>query len=176
VAEHDSPRPATASQPMVGESQRRRGRRPSPRSSKQTASLDEIGREECIRLLRGETVGRVAFCSEGHPVVLPVNFVVLNESVIFRTGPGAKLEAAVLGGPIAFEVDAIDRWYHEGFSVLVVGRCREVTDPPELEFLKHAPLVPWAGAGRDHFVKISLDEVSGRRIRHRDPAASDGTR
>jgi nitroimidazol reductase NimA-like FMN-containing flavoprotein (pyridoxamine 5'-phosphate oxidase superfamily) len=126
--------------------------------------LEEIGRDECLRLLRDEAyVGRLAFVLDGRPMVLPVNYLVDAESVVFSTGEGTKL-AAVRDAPVAFEIDENRALYHSGWSVVVRGIAREVTDAGELERLRRGPLRSWARGTREHWVRISVDEISGRRI------------
>lgn len=126
--------------------------------------VEELDREECLRLLRDEAyVGRLAFILDGRPMVLPVNYLADGESVVFSTGAGTKL-SAVRGAPVAFEIDHSRPLYHSGWSVVVRGVAREVTDPHELERLRRGPLRSWARGTREHWVRISVDEVTGRRI------------
>jgi hypothetical protein len=70
---------------------------------------------------------------------------------------------------VAFEIDGVDNIYHEGWSVLTIGRCIHVTDPVELDQIQDSRLSSWAARGRDLLVRISMDEISGRRIRHHTP-------
>ena len=65
----------------------------------------ELGPAECIALLGSVQVGRVGVTIDALPAVLPVNFVVWNGSIVFRTVPGTKLDAAAAGDVVAFEVD-----------------------------------------------------------------------
>ena len=58
--------------------------------------LDVLDRDECLTLLTTQSVGRVGLGGE-HPVVLPVLFAMLDGDIVFRTAPGEKLIAAVLG-------------------------------------------------------------------------------
>lgn len=109
-------------------------------------------------------VGRVALPAEGGPLILPVNYRVVDGCVVFRTAPGSKLAAATREMDVAFEADAVDQAWEEGWSVLVRGRAVEVTDPDELARLHRLPLRPWAGGQRPHYIKILPSQISGRRI------------
>jgi len=121
--------------------------------------LDEMGREECILLLRRCTVGRVAVNVDGTaPLVVPVNYVVDDDDIVFRTDGGTKL-AAVGRGAMSFEIDDIDHGHHAGWSVLVRGTAR-VTDEWEN---RNAELESWAG-DKSHWVRLAIEDVSGRRI------------
>jgi nitroimidazol reductase NimA-like FMN-containing flavoprotein (pyridoxamine 5'-phosphate oxidase superfamily) len=127
--------------------------------------VEEIGREECIQLLRQTSlVGRVGFIVAGRAIVLPVNYLVESDAVVFRTGRGTKLSHLRGGTPVAFEVDGSAPFYESGWSVLVHGIAREVVDPAEVARLRHGPLRSWAKPASEHWIRISVDEISGRRI------------
>jgi len=126
--------------------------------------LEVIGRDECLRLLAGATLGRIGVTSGALPAVLPVNFWLDGDRILVRTGEGSKLDAAARNAVVAFEADDFDPMYHSGWSVLVTGVAREVTDPGELAALGNAPLTRWAPRGNGHLVAIATDMISGRRI------------
>jgi nitroimidazol reductase NimA-like FMN-containing flavoprotein (pyridoxamine 5'-phosphate oxidase superfamily) len=132
--------------------------------------LDVLDREECAALLRSQQVGRVGLST---PLVLPVQFALFEGDVVFRTAPGEKLIAAVLGRTVAFEVDDFDVAAGTGWSVIVTGAAEEIVDKAELERVRELELHPWAGELRDRFVRIRTEEISGRRI---NPALDDATR
>lgn len=131
--------------------------------------LEMLGPDECVRLLRLESIGRVAVTMGGLPAVFPVNYQVADGKVVFRTGEGTKLHAALRNAVIAFEVDRLDRVYSEGWSVMVVGTASEVTDGDRLAQLGRKGPRPWAPGRRDRYIEVPLDFVSGRRIRHDMP-------
>ncbi|HEX5615337.1 MAG TPA: pyridoxamine 5'-phosphate oxidase family protein [Acidimicrobiia bacterium] len=135
--------------------------------------LDLLTEPECYDLLASGSIGRVGVTVGALPVILPVNYRTVERDVVFRTSPGTKLRAALDHAVIAFEVDALDAERRSGWSVLVVGRAREVVDPDEVARLDALDLAPWAGdAGRDRWVRLHPEFVSGRRIPH--ALASDG--
>jgi len=129
--------------------------------------LGLIDEAECLVLLASQSVGRVAVSVGAVPAVFPVNFGVLDNTIVFRTAAGTKLDVATRNSVIAFEVDKIDPVYHEGWSVLVVGMAEELTDPATLQRALDLPLAPWAPGSRDHVVCVRPELVSGRRIVHR---------
>jgi hypothetical protein len=53
--------------------------------------------------------------------------------------------------------------------VVVTGRLDEITptDTAEVDRLGRLPLRPWAGGVRDHWMRLGLGIVTGRRIGHR---------
>ena len=127
--------------------------------------LESLDRDECIELLAHHRfVGRLAVVVDGRPLIFPVNYIVDHDSVVFCTASGTKLNAVVSGADVAFEVDDSVPLHHSGWSVLVRGYAEVITDPGDLARLRHGPLRPWAKGARANWVRISLDEISGRRI------------
>ncbi|CAL9344628.1 MULTISPECIES: pyridoxamine 5'-phosphate oxidase family protein [unclassified Streptomyces] len=126
--------------------------------------LVELGPEECRQLLGTHGVGRVAVTTHDGPAILPVNYVVAEGDVAFRTSPDA-LPGKAAGGEVAFEVDHIDEAFSQGWSVLLVGPARAVTEPDAVRALRErAFTTPWAGGERDLWVALTPSRVTGRRI------------
>jgi nitroimidazol reductase NimA-like FMN-containing flavoprotein (pyridoxamine 5'-phosphate oxidase superfamily) len=126
--------------------------------------LHVLSRDECLRLLREATLGRVGITVDALPVILPVNYRLLGDRIVFRTSPGTKLDAATRNAIVAFEVDDIEPVSHSGWSVVVVGTAREVTDPDDVEELAHANIPRWAPSTSERVVEVSTELVTGRRI------------
>jgi uncharacterized protein len=131
-----------------------------------TGQIHELSRAECLDLLERSHLGRLAFIdSVGvFPIIVPVNYVMYDGAVVFRTGPGAKLAAVVRGGDVAFEVDQIDDAVRTGWSVLVRGTAKEVEDPEDLAELEERHLQAWAPGAKQHYVRVTSNLISGRRI------------
>jgi nitroimidazol reductase NimA-like FMN-containing flavoprotein (pyridoxamine 5'-phosphate oxidase superfamily) len=124
--------------------------------------LEILDEDECLRLMGTVPVGRVAVTLGALPAVLPVNFVLCGRRIVFRTGQGTKLDAAVRHAVVAFEVDDFDASDRSAWSVLAVGRGENITD---VESIGADNLVqPWAGGERDHYVAIDAEFLSGRRL------------
>jgi hypothetical protein len=86
------------------------------------AGLEVLPFDSCLSLLAAVSVGRVGFVTDGEVVVLPVNFVMDGQDVVFRTASGSKLSCAEVRTPVAFEADNYDDLTQSGWSVLVSGR------------------------------------------------------
>lgn len=125
--------------------------------------LETLSRDESLALLASVPVGRVVFTVRALPAIQPVNFVFDNGGVVIRTGPGAKLGAVIRSGIVAFEADEIDPVTRSGWSVTIIGRVEEVTDPFDIERFRTS-LTPWAPGEREHFLKIAAEVVTGRRL------------
>ncbi len=127
--------------------------------------LEVLGPDECLRLLGSEPVGRLAFVAKGGPTILPVTYVVSHGGVAFRTAAGSKLDVALMGRPVAFEVDGIDRDRRTGWSVVLRGVAEFVEDPDRIAELDERDLHPWsAHAEHGAWVHVRADEISGRRL------------
>ena len=120
----------------------------------------------CQRLLAETPIGRVVFVEDGdQPMALPVNYLVVDGTVVFRTLEGQKLSAASVGQRVAFEVDDWDPDTRSGWSVVVKGLAEEVTQWAEAERLEQEGLVPWShGEWRTIWVRITPDAITGRRL------------
>ncbi|GAA0448558.1 DUF1918 domain-containing protein [Streptomyces olivaceiscleroticus] len=125
--------------------------------------LHELGPEECRRLVSSHGVGRLALSTADGPQVLPVNYALVDDTVVYRTAPGTVTAAAV-GKVAALQVDHVDEAMSRGWSVLMVGPARLVTGPAAEELDSRAPSLPWAGGDRPLWVSIGPLRISGRRI------------
>ena len=126
--------------------------------------LEILSPEECHDLLRRNSVGRVAVTVAALPAIFPVNYAVLDGDIVFMTGEGTKLRAALERAVVAFQVDHINEADAAGWSVMAVGLAEEMTDPDEIARASSLGLHPFAGGDRSHFVKIRPEFVSGRRL------------
>jgi uncharacterized protein len=136
----------------------------------------ELTKSECFGLLAGEQLGRVAVVDDRGPMVFPVNFVLDRHMVVLRTDAGTKLDAAVRGSRVAFEVDGADAAAQTGWSVVVRGEAVEVIDPAELARMRKLPLAPWAPGAKAHYVRILPATLTGRRISAAPPAVESARR
>ena len=127
--------------------------------------IEVIDPDLCRRLLAADEVGRLAVVSGGAPVILPVNYVLDGDNIVFRTAPGSKLDAAGRS-PGCFEIDAFDRTTRHGWSVVVSGRLEEVDEysPRELARLRSLKVSPWAAGERDHWLRLVPSRITGRRV------------
>ena len=144
-----------------------RSRRSPERPAETLVAVDYeiLPKEECLRLLAAHEVGRLAFVDGDQPVVLPVNYVLDDETVTIRTDLGEKLSNVPLRR-VAFEIDDIAVGLRDGWSVLVKGIGEDVSSSidPRSEHLRTLPLTPWAPGAKDHWLRIVATEITGRRL------------
>lgn len=126
--------------------------------------LRELSRARCLDLLATTRLGRVGVSVRALPVILPVTYAVIGETVVFRTAPGSKLTAAMHRLVVAFETDRGDPCGAWGWSVLVQGVASEVTDPA-LQDAARARLahdLPFLDGEVARLVAVEVSFVSGR--------------
>ena len=131
--------------------------------------LELLTEAQCLDLLSAGEVGRVGVTMGALPAIFPVNYRVIDGSVVFRTAPGSKMSAAVDGAVVAFEVDDYHLAERTGWSVLAVGPSEVVHDLSMAFRLIEERLEPMADGRRSVIVRIRPTFLSGRRILH--PAA-----
>lgn len=121
-------------------------------------------------------VGRIAVsASDGRPAVVPVNYEVVDDAILFRTAPGSA-PAAAAGKEVAFEVDHVDDALSQGWSVLAVGPASVVTEPDAVRRLtQDAHTRPWPGGAREMWVSIRPASLTGGASSRR-PVSGAGMR
>lgn len=126
--------------------------------------IEPLSVEECLDLVSKVHIGRIAYMHEDAPMIIPVNYVLHDATVVFRTSYGTTLDAIASGAKVAFEVDRIDESRQTGWSVVILGKAEEIWLPRELEAARQLPVDPWAPGDRDHYIRIYPSAITGRRI------------
>jgi len=149
-----------------------------------TRGSEVLERHECLRLLSlhpddgGPSrhpghpprsglvprIGRVGFSLDGVPIILPVNYGMVDGDVVVRTGEGVKLLSAIDRSIVAFEVDAVDLEEMLAWSVLVRGLCTEMADPDDVEAARRATPAPLVSDPGDRYLRIRTGVLTGRRF------------
>jgi hypothetical protein len=136
---------------------------PQPASGS-SPELLELGRAECLRLLAGAAIGRVVFTQAAMPAAHPVNFLLDGEEIVFRTGAGGVLLAALNGVVVGFQADDVDPGAATGWSVLAVGQAYEITAPRRLDGLEGRLPTPWAPGRTGYTLCIPAQRLTGRLL------------
>ena len=118
---------------------------------------------ECWRLLGDQRLGRIGLVVDGEPVILPVNYVVHERSIVFRTAGGTKLASATAWPVVSFEIDGTEG-ARGGWSVLVTGRAERVHDDRTRREVEALGLEPWAPGLKLNWLRIVPRRVTGRRL------------
>lgn len=123
----------------------------------------QLSSEQCMALLRDAPIGRLGVIVAGRPEIYPVNHTVHEGDILFRTGSGTKLDAAV-GQPVSFEVDGLDPATRTAWSVMVTGVAAEVGELHQVLDLLRLPVFPWEPGAKPHLVRIHPESITGRRF------------
>jgi nitroimidazol reductase NimA-like FMN-containing flavoprotein (pyridoxamine 5'-phosphate oxidase superfamily) len=129
------------------------------------AWLEILTFDDCLHELRQGSVGRIAVVVDESPIVLPVNYTLIEIDsrvwVAIRTRPGNVIERAQM--QVALEIDEIDPAHQEGWSVLVRGTLHHA-DPDAAGFRDRFDPEPWLLAERDAWLVIEPFAITGRRL------------
>ena len=91
--------------------------------------------------------------------MVPVNYLVDGDAIVFRSDPGEKLDR-LHEQPASFQIDFIDPFHHTGWSVLVRGTAYRATATE----VDHLDIESWAGGEKPHWVRVVPHEITGRRL------------
>src|SRR5664280_868493 len=95
-------------------------------------AVEVLSRAECLELLSHAAIGRVGVSIDALPVILPVHFALFGDSVLFRTVPGTKFDAAAVGAVLAFQADSYEpESPTAAASNFVPGTVRNSTESPK---------------------------------------------
>ena len=137
--------------------------------------IEELDRDEALRLISPGGIGRIAYTSRFGPTVLPVNYTLYEGAIIFRTAENGPLDEDLRTGiagadyEVAFEIDDIDPVSEAGWSVLIQGSAHHMATEAERAAVRESGVEPWAGGSREHAIRVTPIRITGRRLRH--PAA-----
>lgn len=126
--------------------------------------LEQLSGQECLKLIASVPVGRIIYTWRALPAVELVNFALDGGDIVIRIDRSAKLAAATQEAVVAFEADSLDPDRRAGWSVSVIGRSREVTDPGDIAHLRTIGLRSWAPDEREHFIRISPGILNGQLL------------
>ena len=135
--------------------------------------LEHLDEAECLRLISPGGIGRIAYMGRYDLTVLPVNYMLHDGGIIFRTSQdsltGEDLQTGIAHAEyqVAFEIDDIDEVAHEGWSVLIHGPAHEMTTDAERASVEESGVEPWPGGPRDRAIRITPNRIVGRRLRQR---------
>ncbi len=149
---------------------------PGQRAAASNPVLEELTPEECRAHIAAGGIGRFLFTEAGRgPVAIPVNYKMDGADVIFRTSAEDRIASAIRQHHVSFDIDHLDDMLAEGWSVVLSGRARLITDATELQRARALGIEPWAGGTRNTYVRLTPSQVTGRRIRVRGSAGQGDT-
>ncbi|BBX74436.1 pyridoxamine 5'-phosphate oxidase family protein [Mycobacterium shinjukuense] len=121
-----------------------------------------LSADQSWQRLSSVALGRLVVSIADEPEIFPVNYVVQDRTVLFRTAEGTKLFVAVTNPKVAFEAD--DHNVTEGWSVIVKGHARVLNTDAEIRKAEDAQLRPWIATLKTHYVRVIPSEITGRHF------------
>jgi uncharacterized protein len=127
------------------------------------APVTVLSEDESWERLCKVALGRLVTNFADEPEIFPVNFVVQDRTVLFRTAEGTKLFSAVGNRTVVFEAD--EHNVTEGWSVIVRGRAQLLKTDADIQKAERAQLVPWVATPKNCYVQVTASDITGRHFR-----------
>ena len=89
--------------------------------------VERLSPSECRRLLAASAVGRLGYSTANGPRIVPMNYTVAGERLIFRTTPDTEAGRCARRTPGGLRGGPVDEFLHAGWSVLVTGEANQIT-------------------------------------------------
>lgn len=126
--------------------------------------IEKLSDEEALELLSTKTFGRLVVRRKDDMDLFPVNYVVSEGKVYFRTAEGSKLFTVSLNHDVLFEADFVDQEAQKAWSVIVKGDAEVLTSRADINAADELPLKPWLPTLKYNYVAITPNSISGRRF------------
>ena len=124
--------------------------------------LEVLTDKQCWNLLGRQQLGRLVTNVDRALDIFPVNYVVDDRSIVFRTAEGTKLFTAIMNSQVLFEAD--DHNVVEGWSVIVRGTAEVLYGAEDIQDAERAGLYPWIATLKLRFVRVTPTQITGRRF------------
>lgn len=128
----------------------------------QRPALDEIDTAASWRRLGGASLGHLGMRTERGVDIVPVNFLVFEDAIIFRSAPGAKFLHLTNDPAVAFQVDGVtlrSRW-----SVVATGEAHRMNEEPDIRRTGILDLHTQSPTEKWNYVRITVEHISGREF------------
>jgi len=130
--------------------------------------LAPLSKDQCLRLIDTVPFGRIVFTSRAMPAVRLVPHIRMGDQIVIPASPDLGVTTGKTGTVVAYETDLIGAGQRPAWTVLVIGRAREVP-VRELPAGQRERLGAWPGDAPDAVIMITTDLVTGEQV-HREPA------
>lgn len=131
-----------------------------------TTKLEPLDEAIIRDRLHRARVARIAYVDGDQPMVVPVN-IAADESqhVVLRTAADSAL-ARLDGRRVAIEIDGYDAGMRSGWSILVQGVARDITEAPDADAQRwqRVTVDTWAPGLRDRRLVVLPLSITGRVI------------
>ena len=126
------------------------------------SALVVLGEEESWHLLASADLARLAVSIDGGVDIFPINYVVADRVIFFRTAPGSKLMDLTKHPIVALETDGTHnrrRW-----SVVVKGSAVRLGSDEEIEASGVLSLHSLVPTEKWNYVRITASSITGRQF------------
>lgn len=124
--------------------------------------IEILKEDEALELMGNQQLGRLVVRIKDDFDIYPLNYVVNEGKIYFRTAEGSKLFTVSINDRVLFEAD--DHTEDKAWSVIVKGRARILERTDEIQQADELPLKPWLPTLKYNYVEITPEEISGRRF------------
>lgn len=137
--------------------------------------MEDLTRDEAVRLLRSAKVAHIAVVDGDRPYIGPMSFVYVDDVIVFRTVEGRRLRAIRANANVSVEVMATDPDTGEWRSAIAAGRAEIVeygvgagdyVTQLVAKYRASYGAMPEAPEWSDSdavVVRVIVDEITGRR-------------
>lgn len=125
---------------------------------------ESLGLHDCWRYLRSTSLCRLAFSRGDTVEIFPVNYVPSNGTLLIRTAGGTKMDAIAERKPVSLEADGLNQYGTIAWSVILKGHAVVVSDEGETQDAMEAGLSPWQPGQKNVLLRITPEEISGRKF------------
>lgn len=126
--------------------------------------MEILDADDCWQLLSSQVVGRVGVAVAGEVDIFPINYLVHDGQIVFKSAAGSKLAAMAANARVTFEIDGYEPDSGQAWSVVVKGLAYELQKFSDIYAAEELPLFPWNASPKDFFVTIRPREIAGRRF------------
>ena len=124
--------------------------------------IEILKEDEALELVGDHQLGRLVVRIKDDFDIYPLNYVVNEGKIYFRTAEGSKLFTVSINDRVLFEAD--EHTEDKAWSVIVKGRARILQRTDEIQEADELPLKPWLPTLKYNYVEITPEEISGRRF------------
>lgn len=124
--------------------------------------IEILKEDEALELMGDQQLGRLVVRIKDDFDIYPLNYVVNEGKIYFRTAEGSKLFTVSINDRVLFEAD--DHTEDKAWSVIVKGSARILQRTDEIQKADELPLKPWLPTLKYNYVEITPEEISGRRF------------
>ncbi|MFL6099413.1 MAG: pyridoxamine 5'-phosphate oxidase family protein [Actinomycetales bacterium] len=117
---------------------------------------------ECWAMMRTATLGRLGFGVDEEQEIFPLNFVVDQGTIVFRTSSSSRIGLCLDGRPVAFEADGLTDG--QAWSVVAKGHAKEIRTLEDSVLAAELPVQPLQAGSKPRLVRITPDALTGRRF------------